>query len=362
MFPLFPENHEWAFIAAGCVAFLPRDKGHAALVAVPANPKTPVMHCTPGTSDTEGTLAHRSIGSAMITKQDILKRLQVVNGDDGLLFSEATRGSSLAGATWDGIGDDLGPHIHPDVLASCKHVHLTASDFDNTQRIMKKVQKEMRSRGKKKGQWDKSPTDPTLFRDAGCSVQHFLRKGFRRVDGNTVVTAPRDDGSYKIVFLFVVDLPELQSCVVHATDFLHFLDKNKHSFGTTLNITRGSKPMAGCMNVTGAHYGQRGRRKKSVFHYSPSKKKNVEHDLLAGAHYAKAAEMERIVVPAAAASRLRMAKRVDPHGKYVLVAGDAHEKYNGAFAGSSTRGYAVEPHDDSGAAGVLEFVIFVSDE
>ena len=68
---------------------------------------------------------------------------------------------------------------------------------------------------------------------------------------------------------------------------------------------------------------------------------------------------ETLFSPAAAASRLAEMERVDPEGLWTFVEGHTHNKFNGAHCVSRTQGFVIGPHDDSGAPGALETVLFL---
>jgi len=65
-----PIGHEWLFVVAGCILVLPSQKGDTVIVGLPAHG---VYHGTLPTSSTEDTYKHMGIGSALISKNAVLR-------------------------------------------------------------------------------------------------------------------------------------------------------------------------------------------------------------------------------------------------------------------------------------------------
>jgi hypothetical protein len=65
-----PNGHEWLFVVAGCILQLPLKIGDTVIVGLPAHG---VYHGTLTTSSTENTYCHMGIGSALISKNAVMR-------------------------------------------------------------------------------------------------------------------------------------------------------------------------------------------------------------------------------------------------------------------------------------------------
>jgi hypothetical protein len=65
-----PIGHEWLFVVAGCILQLPYQKGDTVIIGLPAHG---VFHGTLPTSSTKDTHNHMGIGSALISKNAVLR-------------------------------------------------------------------------------------------------------------------------------------------------------------------------------------------------------------------------------------------------------------------------------------------------
>ena len=66
----FEANNKWQFVIAGCLIRLPSSPGNVALIGLPASG---VYHGTlPTTSDDDNNLLHSGIGSALISKSEVI--------------------------------------------------------------------------------------------------------------------------------------------------------------------------------------------------------------------------------------------------------------------------------------------------
>jgi hypothetical protein len=68
-----PTNHSWNFVAGGCVHTLPGNVGGASVVFIDADK---VFHGTLPTSNTEVTYNHGNLGSALVTKKELIDSLK----------------------------------------------------------------------------------------------------------------------------------------------------------------------------------------------------------------------------------------------------------------------------------------------
>ena len=66
----FEANNKWQFVIAGCLIRLPSSPGNVALIGLPA---AGVYHGTlPTTSDDDNNFLHSGIGSALISKSEVI--------------------------------------------------------------------------------------------------------------------------------------------------------------------------------------------------------------------------------------------------------------------------------------------------
>eukprot|EP00392_Amoebophrya_sp_AT5.2_P018037 g18486.t1 len=86
--------------------------------------------------------------------------------------------------------------------------------------------------------------------------------------------------------------------------------------------------------------------------------RNADVDEIVFEFAAQYAHAERLLVPAAAQSRLNIMRALDPDGSYSLIPGKGHAAANGAHIFSKSREYVVMVHADSTTDGTLEAIYF----
>mmetsp|Transcript_25277 Transcript_25277/g.63632 ORF Transcript_25277/g.63632 Transcript_25277/m.63632 type:complete len:1009 (+) Transcript_25277:238-3264(+) len=86
--------------------------------------------------------------------------------------------------------------------------------------------------------------------------------------------------------------------------------------------------------------------------------RNADVDEILFDFAAQYAHAERLLVPAAARSRLNIMRALDPDGSYSLIPGKGHAAANGAHIFSKSREYVVMVHADSTTDGTLEAIYF----
>ena len=237
------------------------------------------------------------------------------------------------------------------VFDGCDIVILQPEEFDAFQSELESLHKQVKTNmchGFNKLQsWHK---------DTDYHEDYLRTKGFRLLTKSTLVAVDRGNERYDIVFLYWNGVDT--TAMADLCDYVYKTKGVKRARGNSVVNARSDKTMSGQMNAFGSWDARGpatvglGDGKKEVRMYNPNGKVDARLDALVVKHVNQMSKEERSLAPVCAAVRAGYAKDYDPYQRHRLSA-----KCD-AFAATISKDYVADPHNDSGAPGVLEYIKF----
>ena len=253
----------------------------------------------------------------------------------------------------------LDRHTKQEVFDKCDIIIRTSAGYSRLQSTLKQCHASIKSLGKKgfdKIKWHLHIDYNEAF---------LLSKGFSYCNRSTIEAVEDGKGRYDIISIFWNE-PSVDGLAMLALGDYDFNSKKvthrpcKDAAGESRVKERGDKTMSGEMYAYGSWdaFGNTqqglGKGKKEVRVYNPNAKVDSYLNSLLASHVDTLTAAEREIAPSCAEARRLIADKYDPSKRHRITMECT------AFSCTISVNYVTDPHDDSGARGVLEFIQFVN--
>ena len=252
-------------------------------------------------------------------------------------------------------------HITKDTFRNCNIMVLTEREFDANQRILARIHDKVKGFKAKKKK-EKQPVNFDWHSHTNYTEASLLSVGFQSLTTSSLVAVERGGGLLEIIFIYWRE-PSINGAPMRdLCDHVYHGKRKKRARGDSLlhDGSRGNKTFTGAMDMFGSWnaYGPAsqglGERKKEVRIYNPNGPVDPILNKKLVAHANQLTLLEMALAPICEAQRALVAETLDPYEHHRMT------PFCSAFSASTSIGFVIDPHDDSGLPGVLEFVQFLN--
>jgi len=262
---------------------------------------------------------------------------------------------------WVGVSNPHEDHLSEKLFQECEISIITRDEFAARQDDLERIHNCLKSKTHRKGF-----IDGFRWQDSDYTESHLLARGFKQLSRSTITAVADENQRYEIKFVYLVETPQPSDKMASFCKeaFADGEARYPKLAGQSVVTMRGNKSMAGKMlafgswDAYGSHAQNLGTGVKQIRVYGPTNNEenatSKKVHTLIRAHVDDLTSREKELTPACAASRSEIANRLDP--------GKCHRmsEKSDAFSMTVTANYIADPHSDSAASGVLEFIKFIN--